>query len=473
MDSYILLKRYLMLGGTLQVSLSTLDISKVLDICKEYQHRVFKKDYIIDVLAFCCCDKTFRKSAYDLVASVCTIPTNLFMFISKYEEWHNKVHSSTGWNKAHKRFVKNWYLSKTPSNLAYLITKYKNRNEWTHKDVLKLAHINPCNQHTHEALFAYITKDFNAFSTKINQEDQVYEYIKGYEAVKRVSCDPETAIALIRKHKFAHEHVNSALLKNIEVWNALIEHIPPIALLRNLNRECNVDITQKILDIKGVHPLQILIAIKQYNTGRGFSNKDKTWTPKPEILDALNKAFKKAFDNVKTTNKRYLLALDVSSSMTCATVSGIRNMMASEVATAMAMVFVLKEPNCDIMGFAHEFKKLEISPDKSLQDNMQTVYDLTFGATDASLPFTWAMQNEKQYDVVIVITDSETNCHKEEPSVVLRRYREMFKLETKLVVIATSSNEVSIANPNDPNMLDIAGFDVDTPNVVAEFVKGF
>lgn len=50
--------------------------------------------------------------------------------------------SGTGWGRAHKRAVSNWYTNfqKNPEKLARLVTKFKNRESWCHKDVLRLAH---------------------------------------------------------------------------------------------------------------------------------------------------------------------------------------------------------------------------------------------------------------------------------------------------------------------------------------------
>jgi len=49
---------------------------------------------------------------------------------------------TTGWGRAHKRAVSQWYTDfvENPEKLARLVTKFKNREGWTHKDALRLAH---------------------------------------------------------------------------------------------------------------------------------------------------------------------------------------------------------------------------------------------------------------------------------------------------------------------------------------------
>lgn len=44
--------------------------------------------------------------------------------------------------------------------------------------------------------------------------------------------------------------------------------------------------------------------------------------------------------------------------------------------------------------------------------------------------------------------------------------------DTKSIVCALSSNGFTIADPDDKHMLDIAGFDASTPDIIRQFVEG-
>ena len=180
-----LLKRFIMLGcenGTYYINNAELtyqyiesleniikDVDnhpKLIQLISDYIPKSYKKDYIVYILARCCAAKdypTLRSSAYSLLSTLCTTPTHLFMFIEMYELIHKKEHNSTGWNKAQKQAITKWYLDKTPSKLVYLITKYKNRNGWTHSDVLRLSHIKSPDT-VYDQLFKYITKGFNCWN---------------------------------------------------------------------------------------------------------------------------------------------------------------------------------------------------------------------------------------------------------------------------------------------------------------------
>ncbi len=91
--------------------------------------------------ARCSTDLKTKKAAYDALTKVCRIPTHLFQFI----EYSEKFSEGTGWGRAQRRAIGEWYNKKRPSDLAYQITKYRKRNGWTHKDVLRLAHVKPAN----------------------------------------------------------------------------------------------------------------------------------------------------------------------------------------------------------------------------------------------------------------------------------------------------------------------------------------
>lgn len=102
---------------------------------------------------------------------VCRIPTHLFAFVKyceliaqstaddgtkseeKEEEKEDKelkTKNSTGWGRAMRKCVAEWYLQKPPKQLAMHLTKYQNREGWTHRDLLRLSH--PMASHNNKEL---------------------------------------------------------------------------------------------------------------------------------------------------------------------------------------------------------------------------------------------------------------------------------------------------------------------------------
>ena len=135
-----------------------------------------------------------------------------------------------------------------------------------------------------------------------------------------------------------------------------------------------------------------------------------------------------------------------------------------------------REPHCDIVGFHHRLIPLEMfkDPNKTLDQLVQETHNLGFGTTDCAKPMIWARKHHKEYDAFIIYTDSETNMHRIPPYVALEKYREVMNIPTaKLIVVGMSSAyDFSISRPDDMHMLDVVGFDPDTPEMISEFLVG-
>ena len=93
-----------------------------------------------------------------------------------------------------------------------------------------------------------------------------------------------------------------------------------------------------------------------------------------------------------------------------------------------------------------------------------------FGATDCAQPMLYALKNKIAIDVFIVYTDNDTWIGDTHPYEALKQYRrEMNMPEAKLIVCAMTSSGFTIADPADPGMLDMVGFDTAAPDIIANF----
>ena len=71
---------------------------------------------------------------------------------------------------------------------------------------------------------------------------------------------------------------------------------------------------ETLLKSARVHPFSLLLAMNVYSAGKGDKG-SLSWSPVPAICAALEAAFYLSFKFVEPTGKRFLLALDVSGSM--------------------------------------------------------------------------------------------------------------------------------------------------------------
>jgi 60 kDa SS-A/Ro ribonucleoprotein len=84
----------------------------------------------------------------------------------------------------------------------------------------------------------------------------------------------------------------------------------------------------------------------------------------------------------------------------------------------------------------------------------------------------YARKKGLEIDTFVVLTDSETWAGDIHPAQALRGYRRASGIDARLVVVGMVSNGFSIADPNDPGMLDVVGFDTATPQLISDFARG-
>jgi 60 kDa SS-A/Ro ribonucleoprotein len=216
------------------------------------------------------------------------------------------------------------------------------------------------------------------------------------------------------------------------------------------------------------HPVAILIDLRTYAAGHGERGQH-TWTPEPQVIDALDSAFYSAFGGVTPTGNRWLLAIDVSGSMSTP-VAGTA-MSCCEGATAMALVTAHVEEHCTVCAFSDGLRPLPITRPSRLNDALRHTLDVNFGGTDCSLPMLYALDRRLAVDAFVVLTDSETWAGAIHPVQALRRDRERMGIPARLIVVGMVSNGFTIADPGDAGMMDVVGFDTAVPQLMADFMS--
>jgi 60 kDa SS-A/Ro ribonucleoprotein len=289
-------------------------------------------------------------------------------------------------------------------------------------------------------------------------------------------------VRLILEHGLTREMVPTTFLNSVTVWDALLQNMPLMAMIRNLGKMTSVGLIKpfsvasqvvqaRLLDIgrTRVHPLSVLVAMRTYVGGRGIRG-SLQWRPDSSVVDALDEAFHLSFGNVVPTGKRICLALDVSGSMT-RSVSGMP-ISCREASAAMAMVTARVEQQHFFISFQDRVLPLAISPRQRLDDVIRQISHLPFGRTDCAQPMLYSLGNGIEADAFIVLTDNETWHGKIHPFQALKKYRELTGIPAKLAVVAMTPTRFSIADPDDAGMMDVVGFDTATPNVISDFVGG-
>ncbi|CAA9358354.1 MAG: Prophage Clp protease-like protein [uncultured Gemmatimonadetes bacterium] len=431
-------------------------------------------------------DAVTRAVALEALPRVARTGTHLFHFLQF-------VGGFRGWGRGVRRAVAAWYTDRPERDLAHQLLKYPQRDGWSHRDALRLAHPVPRSDEQ-RALFRRTV----AGGTIEGPPSDALAQVRAVDALLAgAEIDPARAAALVREARLTREMVPTPLLRHAQVWEALLEEMPLTALVRNLatltrvgvlapGSDASAAVAARLADGEAlrrarVHPVQVLSALRTYASGRGVRGKG-TWTPVAQVVDALDAAFYLAFAGVEPSRRRMMLALDVSGSM-AANVHGLEGLSCREASAAMALVTAATEPRHFFTaftagkyrsmhrGFSSGLTPLSISPRQRLDDVVRQVESLPFGGTDCALPMLEAMNNGWMVDLFVVYTDNETWAGDVHPAQALRRYRERTGIPAKLVVVGMASNGFSVADPEDAGMLDVVGFDAAAPQLIADFAR--
>jgi len=222
-----------------------------------------------------------------------------------------------------------------------------------------------------------------------------------------------------------------------------------------------------------IHPMSVLFALRTYASGQGYQSRGKEWVPKPKITDALDAAFYTSFGNVKPINKKLLLAVDVSGSM-MGMGYGIQGAPLSprEAGVAMALITLNVEPDVEVIGFDTAVYGAGISARQRLDDALNS-FPHTGGGTDCSLPMEYAIKKNKQFEGFVIYTDHQTWAgNRYHPAQALVEYREKSGLNARCATVAMVAYSTKVADPTDPGMFDVVGFDTATPNLISDFLAG-
>lgn len=430
-------------------------------------------------------DEPGRKAALSALPAVCRTGTHLFLFARYVEQFR-------GWGRALRRAVAGWYTDRDVDDVAYQVAKYRQREGWSHRDLLRLAHPEVDSDDVQRrALFDWVC---GRPRTGDDARD-LPGLVAAYERAQ-ATREPRIWEQLITEHPLSWEMLPDAALGEPLVWRVLVgKGMPQTALIRQLPRLTRLGVldgdtlrtvvTQLVdperLRKARVHPVNVLVAARTYASGRSARG-ESTWTPNRRVVDALDAAFYQAFHTVEPAGKRTLLALDVSDSMT-APASGLP-ISCREASAALALVTMASEPDCDVVAFTgggwhtrHAFDtrhltELTLSPRQRLDDAIRAVSNLPFGGTDCALPMAWAEQQGRHYDTIQIYTDNETWAGNVHPHQALTSYREKSGIPTRLAVVAMTPTNFSIADPSDPGQLDVSGFDSAVPGLLADFSRG-
>lgn len=445
-----------------------------------------------------------RRYAWDQLRRVARTGTHLLIFARYMEQFR-------GWGRQACRGVSAWFTEPAAVDVAYQVAKYRQREGFAQRDLLRLAHPRAkeyggdpqrralldwvAHRHLHDAQY-----------WRSHMAERELPLIEAFERAQSTTRVQDWVDAV--GQGLSWEMLPDAAVGRREVWEALLERgLPMTALLRQLPRLTRLGLfeplrrnqaswTERVvtqltdperLRRARVHPLNVLVALRTYAAGKSERGSSQ-WAPSRAIVDALDAAFYASFGAVEPTGRNVMLALDVSASMTWTNCAGVP-LTPREASAALALVTASVETNYEIVGFHAAgygrftrvgdlassglgIDPIAISPRQRLDDVTRTISRLHAGATDCSLPMQYARQRDLAIDTFVIYTDNETNTGRLHPYQALREYRDRTGIAARLVVVGMTATRFTIADPADAGTLDVVGFDTATPGLISDFTRG-
>lgn len=227
-----------------------------------------------------------RRRAGSRSPRVCRTGTHLFQFATAVE-------AMRGWGRGLRRAVGAWYLARPLEALAYQAVKYRARQGWSHRDLLRLAHPRT-DEPARAALFDWICRGTLA--------EALPPLVHAFQAVQAEGVNGASAAAMVRSHDLPWEALPTELMTSRVVNDALIERMPLGALVRQLGRLTAVGTIapfsegteivraalsdrERILKAR-LHPMALLVALRTYASGHGERGR-LSWEPVAAVVEAL------------------------------------------------------------------------------------------------------------------------------------------------------------------------------------------
>lgn len=415
-------------------------------------------------------DKT-KKYGYSKITNICKSSYQLFELMQYIQELR-------GWSRGLRLGVAKWF-DKPYSDLSYQFIKYRQREGWTHKDVLRLSHPRAKDENT-QMLFGWSVG-------KISDEEIKEEYLSDFIKIQKAEKEKEV-ISLLVKNKFSWEMVPTQFLKSPTVWKALLPNLQLTAILRNLGKMASIGILNPFsnetnyicsklndrvyIEKSKVHPYQIALSLVMYNEGKGFKG-DLSWISNSQIKDALENAFKFSFGNVIPTNKNIVLGVDISGSMRGYNSNIFQSVLdASQASAILSLIHLNTEANIQFIEFDTKYYSSKINRNDSVYSAFAKIK--SGGGTDLAQPVQYALDKKiSNVDAFIIYTDNETWAGKKHTVTVFNDYRKKYNGNCKLINVAMTATKGSIIDPKEvDSMLEVVGFNTDTPNIINQFIMG-
>lgn len=385
---------------------------------------------------------------WDVLPVVCKTIPELTYFLK---------HVPRSWGRTTRRALEAWMYNIPADELAYQMTVYRNSNGFSCHDLLRLIHPRPKST-DYQALFAYVSDRYVNDCT---------EFIDAVE-VARHTRNVSIASSMIVQHNLSWKHIGCPqLLHHGEIWHAFLSQplsvddlVPQLPHILKISNKYESRICELLGDVNYVKagsfcPSLYLRILRQLQSKELGSN-----ALHGAVESALHMYMQLLKDRYpSSSDKRFQIVLDVSGSMACSHCMGMKFVSAREVSVLLTMMFMHTESHVTVKAFSDTLRVLDFQREDTFEMLVKKASHLSFDDTDIAAAIEHATNANEVVDCFVIITDESPVGQSATAVSALRKYQNTVHAGARLVVLATTTRCVHIAESYAQDMLDIAGFD--------------
>lgn len=253
--------------------------------------------FAVEGLAVAACSPSavVRSRALEVMPSVCRSSAELFRFLTL-------VDAGRGWGRSLRRAVQTWYSGRPLHELAREATLEVPASGWTHRDVLRLAHVRPQTP-SQAGLFRWIATGAEV------EEPAVASALRRIER----SRNPLEVASLMRDHRIPISVVAPKWWDSPDVWAAVLVSRPVSEVLPHLARmgRCGLlvegaaaieRLANALSDVGSFAPIEAARALTSYAGAADVAL--------PQVLGLLDRAWSASARAMPSTGLRTVWALD-------------------------------------------------------------------------------------------------------------------------------------------------------------------
>lgn len=394
-------------------------------------------------------DVNARRYVANNINKAFNTPYYLYTFVNYVQQIRR------GWSKLLRKIVSTYYQELDTYKFEQYAWKFKQRDGWSHKDLIRLSH----------PVFDESKKD--EIAKFILNPDYIPVGCDNINAVKRIqhSVSEDVIADLVTKFNITREGIPTEYMTNVTVLEALVKNMPHQALLRNLNNLTKHGVSHSlILDrLKTVSKNSKINVFHSLLAYLMYSKNDNAYY---NVLHFLEEYIIETFKTITKIKGKTLIAVDVSGSMqTTSSIS--KELSCTDVAAVLASLLHNVCDNSEVYTFDTRIRKIDIGKNISLKE-VQKKLCANGGGTDVSLPFTLP-----NFDNIITITDNMTwaDGNRYESESYISNYRRRNGNHVRAVNIQAVVNEYTNFSTNDAGTLDIPGTVSNLVEIITEHLN--